>query len=35
MDFFDLEEFELKRKLGVGRKMDDYLVRALGFSKKE
>lgn len=33
MDFFDLEEHELKRKLGVGKKVDDYLARSFGLSK--
>lgn len=33
MDFFHLEEHELKRKLGVGRKMDDYLAKKFGLSK--
>ncbi|MEJ8802828.1 hypothetical protein [Pontibacter sp. H249] len=34
MDFFELEEHELKRKLGVGKKMDDYLDRTFGLSNK-
>jgi hypothetical protein len=32
-DFYDLEEHELKRKLGVGKKMDDYVARITGLSK--
>ncbi|TPE43312.1 hypothetical protein [Pontibacter mangrovi] len=33
MDFFHLEEHELKKKLGVGKKMDDYLAKKFGLSK--
>ena len=34
MDFLELEEHELKRKLGVGTKEDEYISRILGLSKK-
>lgn len=33
MDFFHLEEHELKRKFGVGKRMDDYLAKSFGLSK--
>lgn len=32
MEFINLEEHELKRKLGVGKKMDDYLTKKFGLS---
>ncbi len=33
MDFYHLEEHELKKKLGVGKRMDDYIARTNGLSK--